>query len=361
MKNVNSQLDFERLTRVKAAFTTRRVPLHKAAMLLNDGINPSSGDLLLARVERIGHHKRIELSTGRRARLFVGDEVIVCYGNRYAPNQYEAVVPDNMAVSHLVAAGGITAQVLSRHGKMNNPTELVPLGLLGDSHGKLLNLRGFSLKRLEVNRPQPLTLAVAGTAMDAGKTTTAASLIKGLINSGLKVGAAKLTGTGAGGDLWFMKDAGADLVLDFVDAGFPSTYRVTQKEIEEILILLMSHLRNAQVDAIVLEVSDGLYLEETAGLLSSAVFKNIVDSIIFAANNAMGAKAGVEWLLQRDLPVLAVTCVLTSSPLAIREVQEAIGLPVLNRKTLRDPSIAGIIENLLENLFATQSVSLRVI
>ena len=61
--------------------------------------------------------------------------------------------------------------------------------------------------------------------MNSGKTTTAAHLIKGLVQAGLKVGAAKLTGTGAVGDIWLMQDAGANLVLDFTDTGFPSTYR----------------------------------------------------------------------------------------------------------------------------------------
>ncbi len=55
--------------------------------------------------------------------------------------------------------------------------------------------------------------------MNAGKTTTAASLIKGVTAYGMKVGAAKITGTGAGGDFWFMIDSGTEPVLDFVDAG----------------------------------------------------------------------------------------------------------------------------------------------
>ena len=361
MYNQGFELDFERLGRAKAAFATRRVRYEEAAMLLNGSTKPSAGDLVLARVERIGHHQRVELTNGRRARLFVGDEVMVCYGNRYAPHQFEATVPDSMAPCHLVAAGGIAARVLSSHNKMKKPTKLTPLGILGDSQAKPLNLENFALKRLNGGRPQPLTLAVAGTAMDAGKTTAAASLIKGLTGSGLKVGAAKLTGTGAGGDLWFMKDAGASPVLDFVDAGFPSTYRVTPAQIEQILILLASHLRNAQVDAIVFEVADGLYQEETAALLSSPIFKSIVDGVIFAASDAMGANAGVEWLWQRDLAVLAVSGVLTSSPLAIREVQEVIGLPVLSTKALCDPSIADIFEGLLESQLARKLVSLRAV
>ena len=361
MKHESSRLAYEDIARAKVAYTTRRVDLRRARKLLSDGIAPSSGDLLHARVARIGQQKRIELTNGRRARLFAGDEIVVCYGNRYAPHQFEAVVPDSMGPCHLVASGGIAGRVLSKHDKMKEPTKLIPLGILADSNGKPLNLGGFALRIRGGVRPQPLTLVVAGTAMDSGKTTTAASLIKGLTASGLKVGAAKVTGTGAGGDLWFMKDAGADPVLDFVDAGFASTYKVTPSQMDEIVVLLNSHLRNGPVDAIVLEVSDGLYQEEAAGLLSSVTFHSMIDGIIFAANDAMGANAGVEWLWERQLPVLALSGVLTSSPLATREVQEAVGLPVLKVKTLCEPAIASIVEDLLANRFATRAVSLRAV
>ena len=43
------------------------------------------------------------------------------------------------------------------------------------------------------------------------------------------------TGTGAGIDVWLMSDAGADMVLDFTDAGFASTHRLSGAELETIL------------------------------------------------------------------------------------------------------------------------------
>ena len=36
---------------------------------------PRAGDLVLARVAGIGHHSGLELAHGRRAALFVGDEI----------------------------------------------------------------------------------------------------------------------------------------------------------------------------------------------------------------------------------------------------------------------------------------------
>ena len=169
--------------------------------------------------------------------------------------------------------------------------------------------------------------------MNAGKTTTAANLIKGLVKANVKVGAAKVTGTGAGGDRWTLVDAGASPALDFTDAGYASTYRVPPLQVENILIQLCSHLTVEGVEFIVLEIADGLFQEETGRLLASPAFAALVDGIVFAAGDALGALAGVEWLRRRHLPVLAVSGLLTASPLASREAA-ATGLPVISQSRL---------------------------
>ncbi len=330
----------ERLALAKAAYTTRRVDKGAIRTLIEAGVQPRPGDLLLARVIKIGHHKRLELEHGRLAPLFEGDEIVVCYGHRYAPDQFEAEVPEGLEECHLVAAGGIAALCLSRHSSARAPTVIQPLGLLGDDAGRPVNLADWALPPTAIQRPRPFVVAVAGTSMNAGKTTSAAHLIKGLVRSGLKVGAAKVTGTGSGGDRWLMKDAGALEVFDFTDAGFVSTYRASLAEIEEIQVRLIAHLRNSGAEAIVLEIADGLFQQETAALLQSPRFQANVDTILFAAADAMGASCGVEWLRQRQLPVVAVSGCLSASPLAAREAALATGLPVLGLEELAAPGIA---------------------
>ena len=325
----------ERLARAKSAYSTRRVDLIAAINLLrDDALQPCAGDLVLARVEKLGQHSRIELSNGRRAQLYPGDEIIVCYGNRYAPDQFEAVVPDHLGDCALVAAGGIAAQLLSRHSGMKRPTTIRPLGLLADAQGRRLNLIDWALPRIPSSLHRPYTLAVVGAAMNAGKTTTAANLIRGLVQTGQRVSAAKVTGTGAGGDRWTLLDAGAERVLDFTDAGYASTYQVPLPQIETILHQLTAHLAVEPFDTLVLEVADGLFQIETAQLLASPAFARRVDGIVFAASDALGARAGVEWLQRYPLPVLAVSGLLTASPLACREAATATGLPVLTQDQL---------------------------
>src|SRR5437870_4337587 len=82
-------MELSRLRRAAWASTTRRVgetPLRIAP----EARAPSAGDLVLARIDTLGYHAGLQLPNGRRRRLFAGDEIVVAYGNRYAPNQFEA-------------------------------------------------------------------------------------------------------------------------------------------------------------------------------------------------------------------------------------------------------------------------------
>lgn len=115
-------LNRDRLRKAKAAFSTRRVPKEANKTLITRGVTPKPGDLLLAKVTAIGSHQNVELPSGRKASLVVGDEIILAYGNRYAPDQYEAYVPNTLEPCHLVAAGGLAGIAHCWHDKMIGPT-----------------------------------------------------------------------------------------------------------------------------------------------------------------------------------------------------------------------------------------------
>ena len=334
-----------RLARVKRAYTTRHFAAAELHALHTDpAARPHPGDLVLARVERIGKHAALELTDSRRATLFAGDEVLVAYAERYAPDQFEAHVPESLAACHLAASGGVAASVVSRRAGVVAPTELQPLGLVLGADGQRLNLRQKSLPRAGGFGPRPLTLASLGTSMNAGKTTSAAHLIHGLVRSGLRVGAAKITGTGSGNDPGLLLDAGAHHVLDFTDCGHASTAGLDLESLLDILHTVQAQMQAHAVDALVLEVADGLLQRETAMLLRSAQFRQRVDGCLFSSGEALGAVAGVRWLLDHQLPLLALCGAMTRSPLAAREAAEATGLNVLGLEQLRD---AGTVRGLL--------------
>lgn len=323
-----------RIAQAKQAFSTRRVELDQI-MGISTAQVPRAGDLVLARVGRLGQHKRLELTTGRRAHLDRDDEIIVAFGNRYAADQFEAVVPSDLSGCSLVAAGGIAGKVLSRNAAVKEATEIEPLGLLTDITGEVLNLERFALPpRLLSDQGHPPVVAVVGTSMNAGKTTAVSDLVRGARQGGHAVGVAKITGTGAGGDIWQYQDSGAELCLDFTDAGHATTHRLSATEIQRILDRLLEELTAAYVDLIVIEIADGLLLEETASLLTSPSFRNSVDEIVLAAGCSMSAMAGYQWLDSRGLPPSAVSGRLTGSPLAVREAEGVLECPVVDRRTL---------------------------
>lgn len=331
-----------RLRRASWAFTTRRVPRDVACALGPLRGAPRAGDLILARVDALGHHAGLQLASGRRKQLFVDDEIVVAYGNRYAASQFEALVPETLGPCHLAAGGGVAARAVSWHDRIaKGPTHITPQAMVVDAHGQRVNLQHFALYPIEhLRAPRPTVVAVVGTGMDSGKTQTAAYFVKGLTAAGLHVGYAKVTGTGAGGDTWLLKDAGAFPVLDFTDAGVATTYRVPHAHIARIFTTLIGHVARSQVDVVVVEVADGVFQCETAELLRSKPFAEYTDGVILTARDAMGASAGVAWLAGQPVPVLALGGILSAAPLQVREAHSALGLAVRNRQELATPDIA---------------------
>ena len=159
-----------RTREVCRAYTTRRIPSAEFAQILRgDHIRPAAGDLVLVRIDEIGQHGRIQLPTTRRRNLFISDEVIVCYANRYAPRQFEAVVPKTLEPCHLVAAGGVAGKALCWHERLwRGPTEVTPVGLVADASGRRLNVADWGLPSETEIDPARLTsfdFHLSGTSM----------------------------------------------------------------------------------------------------------------------------------------------------------------------------------------------------
>ena len=346
-------LDQKRLSLTACAFTTRRIPLSAMQVIL-EGDDLSNyrfraGDLALARVDRIGHHQRLERADGRRARLFQGDEIILALGPRYAPDQYEAVTPQKLGACHLAAAGGVAGQIKTMHDRIIRPTAITLLGLIGSKEKRPVNLMDFAIDKKQQSITIP-TIVVVGTSMNAGKTTTAGGLIHGLNAAGLRAGAAKITGTGAGGDYWYYQDAGAARVVDFVDAGYAATYLAGPETLEQATITLLVELQEAACDIAIIEIADGLGQQETAALLSRPILRDLNAKVMFTAREAAGALHGVRWLGERGFDVVGVSGLLTRSPLAMREVTMAKDMPpCLTFSQLCNPELALALAGRLED------------
>jgi hypothetical protein len=344
-----SSLSLKTPAHAKWAFTTRHVVRRDIGSLLPAQAATRAGQLVLARVERLGQHDGLQLAHGRRAELYAGDLVVLCLGDRYAPDQFEGVAEiDTQGGCELLAAGGVAGTVRHRHGRMKRATTLRVLACLGDAQSQALDIGRYALPLPGPDAPRPPAvpvIVVAGSSMNAGKTTACASLIHGLARGGWRVGAAKVTGTGSFGDVQSYADAGACEVLDFTDAGLASTYRAEAATVERVARALVSELERRACEVVVVEVADGLFQRETAQLLDSPGWRASMHGVVFAAADAMGAVAGVQRLQSMGWKVLAFTGLVTASPLAAAEAEAALvaaghTAARLARDDLRSPALA---------------------
>ncbi|HCJ53924.1 MULTISPECIES: DUF1611 domain-containing protein [Glutamicibacter] len=350
---VQQQIDAQRARTIRAAYTTR----FAAAELQRNpqdfeivrcaNMVPRSGDVVIANVAELGKHTRLQSPVSRRQLMFVGQEIMVAYGHRYAPDQFLAHVPDNLGPCQLVAGGGVASEVIEQHASIDKATQLEPVGLLM-RQGKVVNLLDFaplsieneSPRAAQIDAPRPPVIAVLGTSMNSGKSTTLGCLVNGLVNSGMQVAAGKATGTGAGNDPNLFTDAGAFSVCDFTDFGFPTTYRLDYETVRDLLVAMIREQSATGAGTVVIEIADGLFQGETSRLLRDPIFTAQVDRVLFSAQDALGAQAGERILLDAGLDVAAVSGVLTASPLAAMEAQAQLATPVIGTFDLCQAEVA---------------------
>lgn len=318
----------------KRSYVTRRLDLSGIDRLITADYRPRAGDIALCTVVELGQHGHLELVSGRRSKLFVGDTILAAFGERYATDQFHARLPGDLSACSLAAAGGVAAEVVAKHSGVRRATRIQPIGVLATPDGRPVNLADAALTSPIAATPsrQPVVVVVLGSSMNSGKTTTAANVIRSLKGQNLKVAAVKLTGTGSGGDCWLFRDAGADPVLDFTDAGYASTYNVPIEELERAGRLLLATLAAAEPDFIICEIADGLLQQETHALIGSAFLKEAADSVLFAASDPISAAAGVHILALNGYEAAAISGLVSASPLAAAEAARATGNAVLTEE-----------------------------
>src|SRR5215208_5503226 len=291
---------------IKYSFTTRAVPLDEMARVTSMYAQPRIGDLVLAEVQDLGRHTRMEVRTGVTMDLFPGDYIVGAFGNRYATDQYEGYLPTRpVEACDLLSVGGVCGEVASQHVSMVDPTHLRIVGLVSDKYGRPINQRTFGLpshavgERLESSAE---VILVVGSSMNSGKTTTAGTLARALSRANFSVAAGKITGTAAGKDGRFYEACGAKPVLDFTSAGYPSTYMLALEELLGIYNSILGNLRAANPDYIILEIADGIFQRESRMLLESAEFRRSADHVFFAASDSLSAESGVRLVREYGLP-----------------------------------------------------------
>ncbi len=264
------------------------------------------GDIVLVKVLSINKDFPYTIdSWSKMVRVKRGDLLLGCLSNRYATHVLEGAVPKYLErgdVLYRLEPGGAIGIIKSCR-KGFPKTELEFQGFLS-REGRTLNIMDFSIKKRGIKTSPKLIISI-GVDMNSGKTTAAAMLVRGLVETGCKVGAAKITGIGNTKDVKFFKKSGAFRVYSIIDAGCPSTMDLSIKGLEDIFLKIFSNLAAEGPDFIVLEIADSILQRETAMLLKSRVIRKFHPRFVLSCNDALGAY-GSGIILKRRYKIVPV-------------------------------------------------------
>ena len=191
-------------------------------------------------------------------------------------------------------------------------------------NGGKICMRDFIENTSNQTITSPIILIV-GTSMSAGKTTSGRVIIRILKKQGLRVVAAKLTGAARYRDVLSYKDAGADKIYDFVDAGLPST--VCDENIyRNSISTLLPKIANDNPDVVVIEAGASP-LEPYNGNTIMALLDKQVSFMLLCASDPY-AVMGVASAFNRQPDLIAGGAANTQA--GIELVKKLTGLPALN-------------------------------
>ena len=296
---------------------------------------PQPGDVVYGIVSRNGQHSSMENAFGRIHMIHDGTKAIFVFGNRYAPDFYEGLIPEQMIDEvDLIARSGVIGIVKTKNSLIKDPTKVKILGYVCDETGNILNTQNFPLikpKHTIKKLPRSPMILVCGTSMNSGKSMAAAACCWALTSMGYNVRGSKVTGTAGLKDILLMNDAGANPYADFTYLGYPSTYLLSEEQLIGIFNNLDLKYANNPKNFWVVEFADGIIQRETAIILSSPEVVSRIHKLIFCANDAFGAIGGLRTLKEKfSLVPDALSGLCSSSPLHVRELSSFTSIPVFN-------------------------------
>jgi len=215
----------------------------------------STADYVAGRVRGpVGDLYRLELDNGRLMEVMEGASVIGALGKRTATleavGDWERIGEDG--VMEALTGAGLFGRNTSVAPWIGRLIELSYEGhLFRDEHK--LGMGDFVAPARHHGGDFRLpVILIVGTSMSAGKTTTGRVIIHELKRAGFEVAAAKFTGAGRYRDVLSFRDAGADAIIDFVDAGLPSTV-VSRNRFESAMDYMLGRIMDTGADVVVAE------------------------------------------------------------------------------------------------------------
>jgi hypothetical protein len=333
----------------KIGSATSPLGLQKTLAVIEASDSPLAGDVVVVRtLTDSATYNKLELTTGRLAKINPGDVLVGVLGRRSALKGFVGDVPESVASGdrlHLLNMGGVIGLCTGHHSSLSDAIQVEVIGLACDKDERVLNIADHALKpRTSLGRTAPLVL-VAGTCMNSGKTFAATEIIKRATRDGLRVAAAKLSGVACLRDTLDMSDHGAVATASFLDCGLPST--VGAGDLAPVAKALIAQLNESAPDLIVIELGDGIL----GGYSVESVFddeelRGATAALVFCASDYVGAWGGIELFKRRGISIDLIAGSVTDSQMGEDYIEREFGVAAGNARRNGERMISVVQEKL---------------
>lgn len=328
-----------------ASVTRNLVPQE---MEITEQMEAREGNLLVVKaLEEKLVYDRLELTTGRMAKIAKDDVIVGALGGRKALKGFMGKVPESVRrgdVLHILNLGGVIGVATSGNPEVGNPLRVEVLGM-PVVNGKIVNIAQDAIPWVQSLSSCPPLVVVAGTCMSSGKTQAATEIIQKLTEKRYKVVGAKVTGVACLRDTLNMMDHGALAALSFLDAGLPSTTRITN--VAPIAKGLFKELARLHPDVIVVELGDGIIGGyNVPSFLKDPELQGYSRVYVMCANDLVGAWGAVELMRQFYLEISVMTGPATDAEVGKEYIENHLKIPAANAR-LEPRKLAELVEKKL--------------
>lgn len=318
----------------KIASSTARLELPREVEV-SPHVEAKEGNVLAVRaLMEKSVYDRLELTSGRMAKINKGDVLAGTLGYRRALKGFVGTIPESIHAGdtiHVLNIGGVLGVCIGKNPDVGSPLEVEVLGSVM-LDGKPANIAQNALPPREDLPECPPLVVVAGTCMSAGKTGAASEIVKRFAQAGTRVAAAKLSGVAALKDTLDMEDHGAFATLSFLDCGLPSTARV--KDLGPYARAILAELAAKKPEVIVLELGDGILGDYHVGsFFEHADLVSATKAVVMCANDLVAAWGAQKLMEQWKIPITVVSGPVTDNQTGTDYITEQLKLPAANAKT----------------------------
>ncbi|MGQ9614849.1 MAG: hypothetical protein ACUVWJ_00440 [Spirochaetota bacterium] len=317
----------------KAASVTVNVRLRNSVSV-DDIKNVKVGNVCIVRaLEEKRVYEKLELTTGRMAKISKGDVIAGALGARRAIQGFAGIMPESLSrgdVLNILNIGGVLGKAISYNKEYGPPLRVELLGT-AVKNGKPINIGDNALRishHLELEKSVPVVV-VSGTSMNSGKTEVVAKVTQELTWKNIRVCTAKVSGIAALKDVLHMEDHGAIKALSFLDFGYPST--AFSRDVPLIAKGAILELLRYNPDVIIIELGDGVLGDYgVLEFFKDVEIAGVIKCNVVCALDPVGAWGIVKIMESNGIPVHLVSGPVTDNVVGIDYISRSLKIVGLN-------------------------------